>query len=297
MKKGLIRNIFRHFAKVTTFTLRGRLGPLFFILYHLIFIISPASAQCPLENTAFTAGEDLDYQLYFNWKFIWVKAGTANLHIDASRYNGQDVLRARLLTRGNKRTDRFFMMRDTITGYLTPELVPLFYRKAAREGKRYYIDEVWYSYPGDNTVHLRQRCVKASGEEVKGSQDVNSCVNDMLSMLVRARSFDPTNYRPGQKILFKMADGDRVSDETLIFRGRKNFKMDQTGITYRCLVFSSVWYDDHNKEKEVITFYITDDANHIPVRLDMFLRFGTAKAFLRQATGIRNPQTSIVKKE
>jgi hypothetical protein len=56
-----------------------------------------------------------------------------------------------------------------------------------------------------------------------------------------------------------------------------------------------VWYDDKNKEREVITFYITDDLNHIPVRLDMYLRFGTAKAFLRQTSGLRNPQTSIIK--
>ena len=253
-------------------------------------------AQCPLENTAFTPGENLDYQLYFNWKFIWLKAGTANLRIDAARYNGQDIYRAYLLTRGNKRTDRFFMMRDTITSYLTPQLVPLFYRKAAREGKRYYIDEVWYNYPGNGDVHLRQQYTNPEGEVRKQERTLNECASDMLSMLVRARSFDPTHYREGQKIRFKMAEGHRVSDETLIYRGKRTFKMEQTNITYRCLVFSSVWYDDNNKEREVITFYITDDANHIPVRLDLFLRFGTAKAFLTKATPPRHPQTSIVKK-
>lgn len=273
-----------------------------FIIYHLFFIISLAfasasevHAQEPLQNRAFTAGERLDYQLYFNWKFIWLKAGTAHLEIKDGRYNNQDILRATLLTKGNKRTDRFFMMRDTIVSYLTPELVPLFFRKGAREGKRYYIDEVWYDYPGDGNVHLRQRYTNNDRKVFNTERSVNATVCDMLSMLIRARTFDATNYREGQKIHFKMADGDRVSDEVLIYRGKKKFKMDDTGITYRCLVFSSVWYDDKNKEREVITFYITDDLNHIPVRLDMYLRFGTAKAFLRQTTGLRNPQTSIIK--
>jgi hypothetical protein len=49
------------------------------------------------------------------------------------------------------------------------------------------------------------------------------------------------------------------------------------------------------EEKEIITFYVTDDANHMPVRIDMFLRFGTAKAFLSSAKGLRNPSTSIIK--
>ena len=90
-----------------------------------------------------------------------------------------------------------------------------------------------------------------------------------------------------------MADGDDVKLETLIFRGRKEFKMEETGVKYRCLVFSFVEYNG-KKEKEVVTFYITDDANHMPVRLDLFLRFGTAKAFLRKAENLRNPQTSII---
>ena len=62
-------------------------------------------AQCPLTNTAFLPGENLEYQLYFNWKFIWIKAGTANLQITQRKYNGQDALRCHLITTGSKRTD------------------------------------------------------------------------------------------------------------------------------------------------------------------------------------------------
>ena len=49
------------------------------------------------------------------------------------------------------------------------------------------------------------------------------------------------------------------------------------------------------KEKEIVRFFVTDDANHVPVRLDMFLRFGSAKAFLVGMKGVKGPITSIVK--
>ena len=49
------------------------------------------------------------------------------------------------------------------------------------------------------------------------------------------------------------------------------------------------------KYKKIVDFYVTDDENHIPVRLDMFLKFGSAKAFLIGMKGIRNPITSKVK--
>ena len=122
----------------------------------------------------------------------------------------------------------------------------------------------------------------------------NVCVYDMLSMMLRARSFDASDYKVGQKIKFPMADGGKVEEQTLIYRGKKNFKMEESKTKYRCLVFSFVEYED-GKEKEVVTFYITDDKNHLPVRLDMYLRFGSAKAFLTEAKGVRNPQTAIIK--
>ena len=41
----------------------------------------PASAQCEAKNDAFQSGEHVMYDLYFNWKFVWVKAGLASLTI------------------------------------------------------------------------------------------------------------------------------------------------------------------------------------------------------------------------
>ncbi|MBR1840361.1 MAG: DUF3108 domain-containing protein, partial [Prevotella sp.] len=33
------------------------------------------------------------------------------------------------------------------------------------------------------------------------------------------------------------------------------------------------------KEKEIVRFFVTKDKRHIPIRLDLFLKFGSAKAF------------------
>ena len=51
------------------------------------------------------------------------------------------------------------------------------------------------------------------------------------------------------------------------------------GTKYDCLVLSYV-EKDGSKDKEIVRFFVTDDAKHIPIRLDLFLKFGAAKAFL-----------------
>lgn len=250
-------------------------------------------AQCPVENTAFRAGEELTYDLFFNWKFIWLSAGTAKMDIKQTKWDDKPAYRAYLITRTSDRLDHFFMMRDTMLSIITEDLAPCYFKKGANEGGRYYVDEVWYSYP-DGQTHLVQRFQDRNGEVTGKTYVSPKCLYDMMSLLLRARSFRAESFQKGQKLKLPMADGHKVEDITLIYRGRENFRMKSTGVTYRCLVFSFVEYPD-GKEKEVITFYISDDDNHIPVRLDLFLRFGVAKAYLNSSKGLRHPCTSIIK--
>lgn len=252
-------------------------------------------AQCEHENKAFQAGEALTYDLYFNWKFIWVKAGTANYTVKKTTYKGQESLRTDLLFQGSKRLNAVFPMKDTLISQMTPTMIPLYYRKGALEGKRYTVDEVWYSYPNGKS-HVNQHFLTHEGELLKTQHETDECNYDMLSILNVARSFDASDYKVGQRIHFPMATGKKVEEQTLVYKGKEVFEANDD-VKYRCLVFSLLDYDVKDKDKEMLRFYVTDDQNHLPVRIDFYLRFGTAKAFYKSGKGLKNPQTSIVKKK
>jgi len=159
----------------------------------LLTMLIPASlkAKCPLENNAFSSGEFLSYNLYFNWKFVWVKVGSATLSTVSSKYHGQQAFRSSLLTRGNGKLDRFFVMRDTLLGYVTPTLSPLYFRKGAVEGERYTVDEVWYDYTGGK-CKLKMHRLKHDKTHKYSEKTSEQCVYDMLNIFTRARNFDPT---------------------------------------------------------------------------------------------------------
>lgn len=106
----------------------------------------PANAQCEAKNDAFQSGEHVMYDLYFNWKFVWVKAGIASLTTNATTYHSEPAYRINLLALGSKRADFFFKMRDTLTCVMGEKLEPRYFRKGAEEGKRYTVDEAWFSY-------------------------------------------------------------------------------------------------------------------------------------------------------
>lgn len=263
------------------------------------FFVAQANAQCTAVNHAFQSGERVSYDLMFNWKFIWVKVGNAELTTDKATYQGKSGYSFRLKSHTSKRADFFFKMRDTLTCYVTDRLEPLYFCKAAEEGKRHTKDEAWFSYrDGVSYVKQCRTWYKPSDREPQEMEYSDSrCIFDMLSILGQARSWNAEDYKVGDKIHFPMATGRRVEQQTLIYRGVENVKANNN-LTYRCLVFSFVEYvGEEKEEQEVITFFISDDENHLPIRLDMYLSFGSAKAFLTNVQGNRHPITSIVEEK
>ncbi len=264
------------------------------ILAMLALFTTTTSAQCTFKNTAFKSGEFLTYNLYYNWKFVWVKAGSASMSTVESSYKGSPAYRSSLTTRGNNRVDNFFVLRDTLLCYNSTKLEPLYFRKGAREGKRYTVDEVWYKYPG-NGVNVRQHRLRHDGTHNWQNNNFNECVFDMMSIFLRARSFSPKGWKTGHVVKFPIVDGDDKTPAQLRYQGVVKVKADN-GVTYRCLRLAYMeWEEDEKKYKRIVDFYVTDDDNHVPVRLDMFLKFGSAKAFLVGMKGIRNPIESVLK--
>lgn len=260
----------------------------------LLFCLTKADAQCSYTNTAFKSGEFLTYNLYYNWKFVWVKAGTASMSIVQSRYDGESAFRCSLTTRGNGKLDNYFIMRDTLLCYTTTDLTPLYFRKGAREGGKYRVDEVWYTYPrGKN--HVKMRRMNDEGKNTYKTETVDECVSDMMSLFMQARSFDLGTWKKGKTIYLPVADGKGVDKGRLVCQGKETIKADD-GHKYRCLALTySEWNEKKKNYKKIATFYVTNDNNHVPIRIDLSLNFGSAKAFLVSMKGMKNAMGARVK--
>lgn len=154
----------------------------------LLFCAVASNAQCSFRNTAFKSGEFLSYNLYYNWKFVWVKAGLASMYTVESRFDGKPAYRASLTTRGNSKIDNMFVLRDTLLCYNTLDLAPLYYRKGAREGSRYTVDEVFYTYPNGN-CSVRMHRQHADGSNSWERHTYEDCIYDMMSIFLRANIF------------------------------------------------------------------------------------------------------------
>ena len=148
--------------------------------------IASLHAQCAAKNDAIQPGERLTYELKFNWKFIWVKAGKAEMSLEPLTYEGKNCFQTTLLAVSNSKVDFFFKMRDTLTCITTDRLEPVYFRKGAEEGNRYTVDEARFSFQDGKCIVDQSRWRKGR-ETVYTKDTLDQCVFDMLSIILQAR--------------------------------------------------------------------------------------------------------------
>lgn len=260
-----------------------------FIFTLMALVMTAVSNAAPIRTVpAFKAGETLECNLYFNWKFVWVRAGNAGLIIRDTIFDGKKAMYMSLLSSTNRRADSFFKMRDTLTTIFTPDMRPLYYRKASEEGKHYYLNQVWYDYSDKDSITIRQS-FRRNKEEIRQRTDRSATpVYDMMSLLAYARTIDFSRMQKGQRLTFPVATGKRIEKQHLIYRGKTVMESDKD-VKYNCITVSLVEYDKKGKEQDIVNFHVTDDANKLPILLDLALNFGSAKAKLSSYRGLLYP--------
>lgn len=255
------------------------------LLLALLTMVSVGASAQAMTNTAFRSGEILTYNLYFNWKFVWIKAGNATYSTVQTRYQGQNAYRASLTATTNARADKFFTIRDNLTAYSTTNMLPLYYTKSTHEGDRRNLDEVRYSF-SDGRCNMRLRRRKSDGSNHYKNISLNNSF-DMINAFMRARQWGVTNWRVGSKVAFNIVDGKGSAPAYIQYQGKTTVDGDN-GHKYRALKLS--YFERENKGyKRIATFYVTDDRNHIPVLIDLNLKFGSAKAKVVSIRGNRYP--------
>ena len=83
--------------------------------------ICRAQLLCHIDEKAFLPGEKLQYQLYYNWGFVWIQAGTAEFKVCLTTCHKKPAYQLMVSGRTQKSFDSFYKVRDTIISYVDTE--------------------------------------------------------------------------------------------------------------------------------------------------------------------------------
>ncbi|UOU98557.1 DUF3108 domain-containing protein [Chryseobacterium daecheongense] len=242
-----------------------------------IFIFSFGFGQ--IDNIA--DGESITFRIHYGF----LNAGTANLTTQKTNYKGVPHLYAKGTGQTTGAVKAFFKVEDLYESFVNINTgLPSFYVRNVKEGGYRQHFETTFNHD-NNTLILTDKKNPANGSKVIKSV---KGVQDMLSCFYFLRSKSPSELKVGTVINMNVWIDDEMFPFQLRVIGTENLKT-KFG-TINCLkIIPSVKSGRVFKEKEGVTMWVSNDANHIPVLLKAELAVGSLKASIDSYKNVKYP--------
>ncbi|MEO6884339.1 MAG: DUF3108 domain-containing protein [Bacteroidia bacterium] len=251
------------------------------IIFALLFTgMLPTVKAQELRNenvSAFKRGEILNYRIHYGF----IDAATASIEVknENTLIGGRNTFHIVGIGVSNTNFDWFFKVRDRYETYIDEKaLVPWLFIRRVNEGG-YIINQ-------NMVFNQLKHTVNSNGKTL----NVPPNIQDMISSFYYARCFDFSKAKKGD-----LFDVPSFVDDKLFNLQIKFLKRETITTTFgkiKCLVFVPVLQTGRIfKHEEDMKVWITDDANHIPIRAEADILFGSLKMDLQSYSGLANPIT------
>ena len=257
----------------------------FFLFIILLLSASSLSADsdfCATDNISFNGNEQVQFKIFYNIIGLYVDAGTASFTTSIAKINNKPVYHIVGLGTSNPSYDWIFRVRDRYETYIdTSTLKPYRFVRHVEEG----------GYRKDELVNFNHDERKANS--AKGSIDVPACIQDVLSAVYYARNIDFSKRAIGEKIPFSMFIDDEVHNLYIRYLGKEVVKT-KYGI-FRAIKFKPMLIGGTVfKGGELMTVWVSDDGNHLPLRIESPISVGSVKVDMMKYKNIRYPFSSLI---
>lgn len=250
----------------------------------LIFAAAMVSLLCSasIHATKITGNfqdESLNYKVMYKWGLVQKQAGRATLsiHTVGPQYHTQ------LTARSEKWADRFFKVRDTLSGVIMREtFTPMLYIKKSHEGDEHKHDQVKYIYSGARVIGdcTRQKWDKKGNLTLSESRKLEAygTTVDMLSSFYFMRALPYQDWKEGHVITTNIYSGKRKELLTIKYMGIEKVKCNNT--VYPCYHIRFTFTDnDRAKTSDDMDAWISTDSRHIPIKMEGKLKVGKVQCF------------------
>jgi hypothetical protein len=241
----------------------------------------PGSEFCGnIRNTAFNAGEQLTYRVSYVLAGVALNGGEATFNTSLEKYQGKSVYH--VVAEGKSTHDLFFKVRDKYETYIdTATLQPYKFIRNVDEGGYKTFENVSF-YKATNTAITNS-----------GTYAIPSCVQDVISAIFYARNIDFDKYHPNDTIPFDMFLDRRVYHLHIRYLGKQTIRTKYG--KFRTIKFKPLLVKGNMFEGgEKMTVWVTDDPNHIAVRIESPVSVGRIDVDMIKNHNLRYPLSSQI---
>jgi hypothetical protein len=120
------------------------------------------------------------------------------------------------------------------------------------------------------------------------------CIHDVISAVYYARNINFDNYKVGDKIYLSLFLDDEVHNIYIRYMGKETIKTRYgkfRTIKFKPLLIKGSMFEGGEK----MTVWVSDDANHLPLRIESPIVVGNVKVDMMGYRNLRYPLSSMIK--
>ena len=232
----------------------------------------------------FRAGEKLSFKAYYAIASIYIAGGDATLTATREFIQGKTAYHIDAVANSNSFLDQSFKVRDRYQTYFdSATLAPYKFIRQVAEGDYRKNENVSFNHAAGTAV--------SSGGVFK----IPDCTEDVLAAAYFVRNLDFDHRQPEEKIPFTMFLEDKTYNLYIRYLGKEEvytrygkFK----AIKLKPLLIEGTLFTGGEK----MTVWLSDDSNHLPLRVESPITFGKISADLMDYSNLRYPLTSLINK-
>lgn len=245
------------------------------LLIIVLYLFLPLCAQ-----SKYPAVEHLVFNGYYNWGFLWVKAGNVEFSLSKSEKYPK-ALRLKAVGASQPSWDWVFRLRDTLVSHFDEEnYMPYEFSRKAHEGNYHKTFEYRWNYRDSMIYGDIHRIGKYKRKDTVRLQ---AETYDMLSVAWRARELDFDKYKPNEMIPIKILIDSKIYGLYVRYLGIDNVKINK--VQYPCYVFSPLLVEGEVfKGGENMKIWVSKDKNRLPMMVEAKILVGSVKAILDPAS-------------
>ena len=244
---------------------------------------APGDEFCGIRNTSFQGGEEVTYTVYYAVAGLYIDAGTAIFTNSIERINNRPVYHITGDGKTNPNYDWIYKVRDKYETFIdTATLQPLKFLRNVNEGGYKKYENITFNRNANTAV------------TTEGVFKVPDCVQDVLSAVYYARNIDFSKYKADDKIPFNMFLDNQVYNMYIRYLGKETVKTKYgkfRAIKFRPLLIKGTIFQGGEK----MTVWVSDDANHVPLRIESPIVVGKVKVDMMSHKNLRYALTSLIK--
>jgi hypothetical protein len=253
------------------------------ILLILSFPLRADEGFCGVRNGAFQAGETITFKILYSVAGLnLVTAGEAVFRCNLEQLNGKGVYHITGEGKSNNFIDNFFKVRDKYESFIdTGTLQPAKFIRNIQEGEFKKYENVTFNKVTNTAI------------TTEGLFKVPACVQDVLSSIYYARNINFSSLKQNDTIPFNMFLDNQVYSLYIRYLGKETIKTRYgkfRTIKFKPLLIKGTIFEGGEK----MTVWVSDDRNHIPVRVESPISVGSIKAEMINYSNRRNPLSSLI---